>query len=139
MQTIKLKETPVYTFAVKSEDLIDIVHKATNIEKLIGYDVVYIPINRTLPRNIKKYLVEQTNCKDKFSKTTQTTYFVNACIHCDALQGANFVHQEVSSPFTGMNATESNTMKYIEFKLKTTLLLIMKWGGEMRFIGLSFN
>ena len=82
------KETPVYTFAVRSEDLIDIIHNETNIEAAIGYDVVFIPIHLKLPKDIKKYLVEYTSCKDKYSKTVQATYFANVCVHCDALQGA---------------------------------------------------
>ncbi|KAB2495593.1 DUF5710 domain-containing protein [Priestia endophytica] len=115
--------TPVYTFAVKSEDLIDIINRETNIEEFTGYDVVLIQINRNLPKGIKKYLVQHTNCKDKFSKTTQTTYFANACIHCDALQGINYVYDEVNAPFSGINSTGSNPIRYIEFKLKNDIAI----------------
>lgn len=124
-------ETPCYTFAVKSEDLIDIIDRETNIEEFTGYDVALIQINRNLPKGIKKYLVQHTNCKDKFSKATQTTYFANTCIHCDALQGANYVYDEVNSPFSGLNSTEPSSIRYIEFKLKNDIAIDYQVGEVM--------
>ncbi|MGF9943961.1 DUF5710 domain-containing protein [Priestia megaterium] len=125
------RQTPVYTFAVKNKDLIDIIGRETNIEEFTGYDVALIPINRNLPEGIKRYLVQHTNCKDKFSKTTQTTYFANTCIQCDALQGANYVYDEVNSSFGRMYSTESNQIRYIEFKLKNDIAIDYQVGESV--------
>jgi hypothetical protein len=122
------KETLIYALAVRSEDLIDIVYRETNIEEAIGYDVVFLPISSNLPKEIKAYLEKHTNCKEKYSQTIQDTYFANTCTHCKALQGDYFVYEEFDSPFNGMG---NSKIKYIEFKLEHDLAINYQVGEQM--------
>ncbi|MEH7266504.1 hypothetical protein V7132_27225, partial [Priestia megaterium] len=48
-----------------------------------------------------------------------------------ALQGANYVYDEVNSPFSGLNSTGSSSIRYIEFKLKNDIAIDYRVGEVM--------
>lgn len=126
-------ETPVYGFAVRSKDIIDITGETDDIEEYTGFDTVIIPIgSNDVPEEVRKYLSESTKCEIRFSKTIKKSYFSNICTHCNTLQGNHFVYDEVDS-FTGIETTmlEENPISYIKFKLVNDIPLIYEAGDHI--------
>ena len=115
------QSTPVYAVGVKSEDIIDLNYPSNkNVYEETGYDVVFLELNRNIPSFIKEYLESKTSCKERYSKTINKKYFANICEHCNALQGNNFIYDEVDSPFNSMPYDHYDV---VEFKLKNEIPL----------------
>lgn len=125
-------ETPVYGFAIRSKDIIDITGKTDDIEEYTGFDTVIISISSDIPEKVRKYLIENTKCEMRFSKTIQSSYFANVCTHCNAIQGDYFVYDEVDS-FTGVETTmlEENPISYISFNLVNDIPLGYEAGDQI--------
>ncbi|MBI5973660.1 DUF5710 domain-containing protein [Staphylococcus caledonicus] len=115
------QSTPVYAIGVKSEDIIDLNYPSNkNVYEETGYDVVFLELNRNIPSFIKEYLKDKTNCKERYSKTINKKYFANICKHCNALQGNNFIYDEIDSPF---NSMPYDNYDVVEFELKNEIPL----------------
>ncbi len=92
--------TTVIAFAIESDNIIDLANNFKNIKDETGFDLLIYPISSDIPLSIKTIMEQNFSCKNKYSKTTNTTYFANTCQYCDALQGDFFLYEEVDSPFS---------------------------------------
>lgn len=137
------KDSPVYAFAVKIEDIIDIIgnmpddinmNDISEIYDYIGTDMAIIPINQNISKEIVNYLTENTACKFAYSHTVKASYFANICEHCNALQGNYYVYSEVDSPFFA----GSDNMKLIEFRLENDIAIDYELGETMSSPFVSF-
>jgi len=122
------KSTPVYAVAIKAEDIIDLENNIKDMESETGYDMAIIPIDYSLPKDIKFYLEKNTACKVTYSNTTKTNYFANVCEYCNALQGAFFVYDEFDSPFKRNN---DGSIKFIEFTLEQDISIDYEVGSAL--------
>jgi hypothetical protein len=76
------------------------------------YPVFYLINNINQYSSNFKNVLNFTNEKFKkmFSKTINQEYLMNTCEHCSALQGDNFLYNEVDSVFSPMNEHEASNM-----------------------------
>jgi len=137
------KDSPIYAFAVKIEDIIDIsdnmpddinMDNISEVYDYIGSDMAIIPINKNLPDEIINYLVEHTACKITYSNTIKESYFANICEYCSALQGNHYVYSEVDSPFFA----GSDNMELVEFELKNDIAIDYELGESIQYPFVSY-
>lgn len=128
-------------------------------EILNGHDQMYIAWTddeSKVPPLILKYLKEHYNIKTGYSKIAGKC-FANHCDHCGALQGNNYVYEEVDCPFsTGKDNFKEmrqrvQRMKFYNVYLDTPLVLpwyvkgsgYVPWAyeyfGRGRFVDLGFE
>ncbi|EAZ86077.1 DUF5710 domain-containing protein [Lysinibacillus sp. FSL M8-0216] len=125
------KHTVVYAIAIHGENLIDLEDRSTNhgegTEDLIGLDCVILPLSLGFPSEIAKYLKENSKCKVMYSNSTKSNYYANVCLHCNSLQGNNFIFEEFDSPFS----RNVSNIEFLCFTLKYDVPIDYIIGKEM--------
>ena len=71
-----------------------------------------------LPENMLSYLNTKYKYYNGYSKTTDSNYFGNHCIHCGVLQGNWHIFDEVDSPFFIENSEAASALKLFKVTLK---------------------
>jgi ssDNA-binding Zn-finger/Zn-ribbon topoisomerase 1 len=118
------KSTPVYSYYLDyelesveemSEHGLNITKKGFNVTVGLG-DLAYI--DNALSNEV-------SSIKPCFSKTTQSQYIANTCVHCGALQGRNYVVDDPHEIIAEL--WENHSMKKFLYKtIKIDSLLLLR-------------
>ncbi len=72
-----------------------------------------------MPESVLQHLQNHYNFKEKYSQTIKDKYWANSCLHCDSLQGNNFLFYEpFDSPFYANTATKAKQLTVYRIKLQ---------------------
>lgn len=78
-----------------------------------------------LPEDFAKWLEHEYSFKPGYSRTVRESYRANHCSHCGALQGDNFLFQEIGSPFAVTNEEKARALNFRKVRLSCDL--VVEW------------
>ena len=85
-----------------------------------------------LPKELLNYLKDKYGYYVSYSKTIQSSYLANHCVHCKVIQGDFYLFGEADSPFFVNSEEQAGKLKLYRIPLKNDIIVTadIGWGSE---------